>query len=79
MNAVALNTAAGTQRRRECIPREIRDSMRFVRKRFQFNIEQIEKRYSMNSSGLVFNLGNDEVGVLGLFYGFWGTVVFEEE
>lgn len=44
------------------IPSEIRDSLKFVRKRFLFNVDQIEKRYCSNSSGLIFNLKNDEVG-----------------
>jgi hypothetical protein len=48
------------------IPPEIRNSMAFVRKRFQFNIEQIEKRYCSTSSGLVFNLYNDKVDFIHL-------------
>lgn len=43
------------------IPAEIRNSFSFIRKRFQFNIDQIEKRYCSNSSGLVFNLKDDNV------------------
>lgn len=43
------------------LPDEISHSLQYIQKRFQFNIDQIEKRYGRLSSGLVFNLKNDDV------------------
>jgi hypothetical protein len=40
---------------------EMGNSMRSIYKRFQSNIDQIEKRYCSKSSGLVFNLKDDNV------------------
>jgi hypothetical protein len=52
------STSAG---RRSEIPTEIRTSLQCVQKRFLFNVDQIERRYCSNTSGLVFNLKNDNV------------------
>jgi hypothetical protein len=43
------------------VPAELTNTMKFIRQRFQFNIQQIEKRYANKSSGLVFNMNNDQV------------------
>ena len=40
---------------------ETKNVMADVTRRFAFNLEQIEQRYCHKSTGLVFNLENDEV------------------
>lgn len=48
----------------EDISNELSNTMKFIRQRFQFNIKQIEERYSNKSSGLVFKLDGDDVRLI---------------
>lgn len=43
------------------VPDFLRTTHEFVKRRYLFNIEQIEKRYSTGGSGIVFGVGDDTV------------------
>lgn len=59
--AIKQEHAIRRSNKRESAADLLSGAMKFIRHRFQFNIQQIEKRYANKSSGLVHNLQNDTV------------------